>query len=355
MTGIVSEMRFGAAFFGLSSGINTLSKRQTDLQAQVSTGVTSVDYAGLGSARTQALAVQPALTQVSAWSGNVQNAQTMLSVGQSALSQISTISSNLTASISSLVGTPTSAAVASASQSAKASLSLLGALLNTQSNGVYVFSGDASTIAPIKGDLQSSAMSQAISASVQQLGTNTGQVVLQDSLRIAGNTGDEAPFSTALSGSAEEMSMQTQKLILGPGGAQTVGWVASQGGASTSETTGSPIRDLMRNLMVVASLSGNQVGSDSYNSLISGIQVSNNSVNNGLSDASAQLGVQQNMLSSQSTFLDQMNSALTSQLGQAKDADMASVSTQLTDTQNQLQASYSVIANMKSMTLANYI
>nr|WP_294914145.1 flagellin [uncultured Neokomagataea sp.] len=354
MTGIVADMRYGSSFYGMAAAVNTLSARQDALQGEVSTGVKAQDYAGLGASRTQALALQPALTQVAAWTTNVQGAQAQLSSSQSAMTQISDISSKLTAGISSLIGTPSSATVAAAAQSARDSLSLLGTALNTQYGENYVFAGNTGT-APVTGDLASSSMSQAVAGIVSKLGDQGGQAVLQASLQKASETGEDSPFSSALSGAPQEISGFVSQVQTGSSVGQNVGWVATQGGVPSSVTTGSPIRDLMRNLMVVASLGGVSIGSDGYKTLMTGLQSSNNMVNTGLANAAAQMGIQQNTLSTQSSFLTQMNSSLTSQLGQAKDADIATVSSQLTDTQNQLKASYSLIADMKGMTLANYI
>lgn len=354
MTGIVADMRYGASFYGMAAAVNALSSRQDALQGEVSTGVKAQDYAGLGASRTQALALQPALTQVSAWTNNVQGAQAQLSSSQSAVKQISDISSRLTESISSLVGTPSSSSAVSAAQAARESLTLLGTVLNTQYGGSYLFGGKADE-APVKEDLASSSMSQAIAGMVGQLGQQGSQGVLQASLQQASETGGASPFSQAVSGAPQDIAGQVRQVQTGPSGGQNIGWVATQGGASSAETTGSPIRDLMRNLMVVASLGSVPPGSDDYKSLVSGVQRSNNSVNTGLADVAAQLGIQQNTLTTQSSFLVQMNGALTTQLGQAKDSDIALVSSQLTDTQNQLKASYSLISDMKGMTLANYI
>ncbi|GBR44544.1 flagellin [Neokomagataea thailandica] len=354
MTGIVADMGYGTSFYGMAAAVNTLSARQDVLQAEVSTGVRAQDYAGLGASRTQALALQPAMTQVAAWTTNVQEAQAQLSSSQNALKQISDMSSQFTKTIETLVGTPSASSLEAVSQSARDSLTVLGNALNTKYGEHYIFSGNTGE-PPVNGDLYSSNMSKDIASIVSSLGEQGGQGVLQLSLQQASAAGKNSPFSQALSSAPQDVAGRANQVQTGPSGTQIVGWVATQGGVPSAETTGSPIRDLMRNLMVVSSLGHVSVGSDGYKSLIAGIQVSNNTVNTGLANAAADMGIQQNTLTIQSSFLTQMNSSLMSQLGQAKDADIAMVSTQLTDTQNQLKASYSLIADMKGMMLANYI
>lgn len=131
------------------------------------------------------------------------------------------------------------------------------------------------------------------------------------------------------------------------------GIVATQGAEASSTT--SPIRGLVRNLMIVASLGDSYSSSTDYSQLVSGLENSMSAVTSGLGDLSGVVGVQQNSLTAQSSMLSQMSDALTNQLGNTKNADLAAVSTQITATNNQLEASYSLIADMKGMTLASYL
>lgn len=355
MTGTVTSFGYGGVSLQQTLNLTSLSQKKDGLQAQASTGVVSDSYAGLGNSRAQALALQPAITQVSAWSGNITTAQNRLTTTQSVLSQISTIASDLNETLSTLAGSMSSSTIGTAAQQAKTALTSLGNLLNTQQGDSYIFSGLQSSEAPVSGDPGNSDLASSISQAVNQLGTADASSVLSSTLALAGNTADNQPFSSSLSTDPTTASAQNLQIVTGKNETATAGIVATQGSASSGSSTGSPIRDLMRNLMVVAALGSVDPGTADYTQLIQGLQDTNTTAIDGLSDMSGALGVQQNSLTTQSAMLEQMKSALTTQLGTTKDADLAQVSVQINDTSNQLQASYSIIADMKGMTLASYL
>ena len=355
MTGTVAPFGYGGLSAQQRLSLSSLSKQHDSLQTQASTGVVSDSYAGLGASRAQALALQPAITQVSAWSSNITTAQNRLTTTQTALDQISTIASDLNETLSTLTGSVSASTLGVASQQAKTALTTLGSLLNTQQGDSYIFGGLQSSEAPVNGDPGSSNMASSIANAVKELGTQGAAAVLSSTLDAAKDTSENQPFSAALSTDPTTASKQNLKIVTGKNETVSAGMVVTQGTSSSDASTGSPIRDLMRNLMVVASLGSADAGSTDYTQLIQGLQTTNAKAVDGLADMSGSLGIQQNTLTSQSTMLEQMKSALTTQLGTAKNADLAQVSVQLNDTSNQLQASYSIIADMKGMTLASYL
>ncbi|GBR67806.1 flagellin [Gluconobacter kanchanaburiensis] len=353
MTGIISSFGFGGVSAQLILGVQNLSHSQDALQLETATGVRASSYADLGASRTQALALQPAITQISAWKSNVTNAQNTLTTTQTALTQISSIAENLTSSLSTLGSTLSYSTLTTAATAAQSALTTLGNLLNTKQGDSYVFAGQQNTVAPVSTDLGTSELSSQISQAVSQLASTSAADVLSTTQTLVDNTTADQPFSASVSSSPDEAYQQKTQIVVGQAETVSVGMVATQGATSTS--TSSPIRDLMRNLMVVASLGSSSTSTSDYPNLIAGLQSSMDKVTTGLGDMSGLMGVQQNSLTGQSSMLAQMSSALTTQLGQVKDADLAQVSTQVTDTNNQLQASYSLIADMKSMTLASYL
>ena len=134
-----------------------------------------------------------------------------------------------------------------------------------------------------------------------------------------------------------------------------MGLVATAGGAATSTSTGSSIRDLMRALATVGSLDQADPTSAGFTTLVNDTSSDMVGISASLTTSVAALGQTQDRLTSQASDLSLTSDALTQQLGSIKDSDPALLSTQLTDTQNQLQASYSLIADMKGMTLAAYL
>ncbi|MDF3625069.1 flagellin [Brytella acorum] len=356
MVGISTSFGMTGQGLSLRAGISNLSSQQQALQTQVATGVASDTYAGLGVNRVQALALQPALTQISAWSSNVTSAQNTLTTTQTALSGISDIAASLSKSLQNISGTANSASVAAVVQEAQQDLASLGGLLNTKSGNSYVLAGRQSTVAPVtSSNLATSELATSITNVVKALGSTSADDVLTATQSLAATTSADSPFSANLSVNGTEASSLTSVVQIGQGEWISVGTTATAGTAGTDSSTGSPIRDLMRNLMVVASLGSTTPGTAEYKNLIQGLTTSNGDVTSQLSDLSANLGVTQNRLSFQSSSLSQMQTALRTQLGNAKNVDYATVSTQLSAVKAQLQASYSVIADMKSLTLAQFI
>lgn len=356
MTSVTASFGYAGISLGLVSSSATLAAQLDDLETQSSTGIVSDTYAGLGADRAQALSLQPAITQISAWSSNVSVAQSNLSTTQTALGNIQTIADTLTTSLETLSGTPTSQTVSAASAAAKDALSSLGGLLNTQSGGSYVFAGRQSDVPPVEDTaLAQSSLAETISDLVNRDDMSDGQTVLSSTLAAVSSTTAGSPFSVQLSVSPAAAATLVTVTNIGESLSVATGVTATQGTSATATSSGSPIRDLMRNLMVVAALSSASTTTQGYQTLVSGLIQSNTQVTSQLTDMSADLGLTQTRLTAQSSLLSTMSKSLISQLGNAKDADLASVSTAVSQTKTQLEASYSLIADMKGMTLADYL
>lgn len=67
------------------------------------------------------------------------------------------------------------------------------------------------------------------------------------------------------------------------------------------------------------------------------------------------LGQTQASLQQRKTGLAQMSTALSTQLSSVEDVDIASAITKASALQTQLQASYQIIAQSRSLSLTNYI
>ena len=70
---------------------------------------------------------------------------------------------------------------------------------------------------------------------------------------------------------------------------------------------------------------------------------------------SAASGVRQDTVNSAGSELKSVATALTAQLGSAQDADPAVVATELSTAQTQLQASYSIVSALHTLTLVTYL
>ena len=342
----------------LTSAVDQLNAQNATLQGELSSGVLSNSYAGLGDQRYQALNLQPQITAVGAWQQNITSAQTTLSVTQTAMSRITAIATALQTSLTSLQGNPSAADISATAVEARSSLNELGSLLNTKAGSQYVFAGNVSGTAPVTdpSNITNSAFFQTVSASVASVGTTNAAAVEAATVAAASdNTPAQSPFSSALSVDPSTATGLAHKVTVGEQDHVTVGFVATEGTAPTVTSTGSSIRDLMRALAVVGSLDQADTSSSGFSTLVSDTATQVGGINNSLTNTVADLGQTQDQLTSQSNMMNSVYGALKSQLGAVKNSDAATLSTEINANRDQLTASYTLIADMKGMSLAAYL
>jgi flagellar hook-associated protein 3 FlgL len=264
----------GSGFGILSSLIANASSvhQQLDtLTEQVSTGLVSQTYAGLGSQAGVALNLNPQLTALQTYQTNIGQASGGMQLTQTTMTQIQQIASTFAAAIPNLNGINPSEVDSVAAQ-ANAALKQLANLLNTQNGGSYVFAGQDTGNPPVPtGDnILSSGFYTQIKASVSALSTNGATATAQATLGIASsNTTGTSPFSAYLSQSV--LTISATVVQTGEGGTVQTGLLASGNSAvqsSGTSTTGSYMRDLMRSLATLGSLSSSQVNDPGFAALV---------------------------------------------------------------------------------------
>jgi len=150
-----------------------------------------------------------------------------------------------------------------------------------------------------------------------------------------------------------------QVVQTGDGNTVTIGLLASANSSVQStgtSTTGSYMRDLMRALATIGSLTGSQT-SDSAN-FTALMQDTTTSLNGAVSAMATDIGVlgnTQSSLTATQTSLSDTATALTGQLSPVQNADEATTLSDLSAIQTQLQASYRMIANEGTLSLASFL
>jgi flagellar hook-associated protein 3 FlgL len=116
------------------------------------------------------------------------------------------------------------------------------------------------------------------------------------------------------------------------------------------------MRDLMRSLATLGSLSSSQVDTaGQFQSLISDTR---SSLSGAISAMAVDVGAQgdaQTNLGSIKSRLSDMQTALKTQVTGVEDVDMATTLSNLSLTQTQLQSSYQLIASVSSLSLVKYL
>jgi flagellar hook-associated protein 3 FlgL len=326
------------------------------LTAQASTGLIANTYAGLGSGAALSLDLSPQVAALQTYQTNINSATGQMGVMQAAMTQVGSIASGLVAQLPTL-NTLDPGNVDSVAADARQSLQQLADLLNTQDGGVYIFAGQDSGNPPVpNGDsiLTSNYYTQ-INGAVSQLTTNGAAATDAATLQIASS---DDPSTTPFSSYLSQGGASAQSVVTGNGSSVTTGILANANTdivSTGTDTTGSYMRDLMRALATVGSLSSSQVNDPNFAQLV---QDTASSLNGAVAAMNADVGVmgnRQTLLTNFGSTMASTQTALSGQVSNAQDVDMAATLSRLTAVQTQLQASYRLINSAQTLSLANFL
>lgn len=348
------------------------------LTEQVSTGLVSQTYAGLGGEASVSLDLNPQINALQTYRDNINQATGSMQVTQTAMTQIQQIAATFADDIPNLNGLDSSEVDSVAAQ-ANAALQQVASLLNTQDGSNYVFAGQDTSTPPVpSGDsILSSNFYAQINLAVAGLSANGASATIAATVGIASSNNtptsptdtsptDTSPFSAYLSQPPPGQpgsTMSAPVVQTGEGGTVQTGLLASANSVAISPgttttpptSTGSYMRDLMMSLATLGSLSSSQINDPGFAALVQSTGTTLNGVVNTMAVDVGVLGNTQSNLTTTQTQLSDTATALTQQLSSVQDVDMASTLSQLTAMQTQLQASYRLISGATSLSLVNYL
>jgi flagellar hook-associated protein 3 FlgL len=357
MSGIASIT--GGSDFGVMQQLlanAAATKSQLDqLTQQSSSGYMATTYSGLApAAANMALSLAPQIAGINNTITTLNTVTGRMDVQQTALSSISGIASNFMGQLGT-VDSLNPQSMATIAASARQALSQVAGLLNTKDGNVYVFAGQDSANPPVPdaANITSSGFYTQIGTTIAGLATNGAAATEASTLAIASsNAAGTTVFSTGLSSGASLPVVAT-------GGGTAPAGIAANANAfvasSGPDTTGSYMRDILRGLASIAQLTPAQVGSTEFSGFATTTANSLQGAISALNQDAGVLGNTQSSLASRATTLQQSSDALSKQLAGADQVDMAATLSKLSTTQTQLQASYQLIASMKTMSLTQYL
>jgi flagellin-like hook-associated protein FlgL len=159
-------------------------------------------------------------------------------------------------------------------------------------------------------------------------------------------TGQGQTETTGISASANGLIPVSQSV------GQTI-----QGGPPS--TTGSYMRDVLRALATIGSLSSSQASdpnlASDFQNLVQDTRISLSNAVSVLGQDAGVLGNVQSSLTATQSRLADTQTAMTSQVSSAEDVDMAATLSQLSLVQTQMQASYQLIATLNGLSLAKFL
>jgi flagellar hook-associated protein 3 FlgL len=337
----------------------TIKTRLDQLTTQISSGLVGNTYAALGANAGVSLDLNPQIATLQTWQNNINAAAGTMQVSQTALTQLQQIASNFLAQTSNLEGADSSE-VNSIAANAQQALVQVADLLDTQDGNTYVFAGIDSANPPVPdpSNILSSGFFTQINAQVSQLGTQGAANTVANTLAIASsNAAGTSPFSTYLS--QPTSSLQAPTIQIGQGQTPTVGLLASANLAAsstpTATSTGSYMRDLMMALATMGSMSSSQTTDTDFTTLVQDTNATLTGAVDAMAEDAGVLGNTQSNLTANQTTMADSATALTTQVSNVQDVDVAQAMTSLTLVQTQLQASYQVIAGMSGLSLAKFL
>jgi flagellar hook-associated protein 3 FlgL len=137
----VSSINYGSSVLGQS--VQNINNQLTNLSTELSTGVKSQTYAGMGVNEGFAIAARAQLSNISAFTTTMTNVNTIISAANTGLQSLSQTAKSVQSSAAATPQNLSSSGQTIAQQNAQSQLSSIVGILNTQVGDRYIFSGSA--------------------------------------------------------------------------------------------------------------------------------------------------------------------------------------------------------------------
>jgi flagellar hook-associated protein 3 FlgL len=237
----ISSLNYGSSVLGQS--VQNINQQLTNLSTELSSGVKSTNYAGMGTDEGFAIAARTQLSNISAYTDTMTNVTTIINAANAALQSLSSTVSEVQNEASASPQNLTSTGQTIGQQNAASQLSSMVGMLNTQVGDRYIFSGTAIStpaVAPaddiLNGSGNLAGLKQVIAERLQaDLGSaspSTGRLVLTQptatSVQVAEDVAG-SPFGLKLGAVSSSLTNAT---VTGPTG--------SPAAVSVDMTAGNP-------------------------------------------------------------------------------------------------------------------
>src|SRR5579859_750931 len=137
----IASINYGSSLLGLS--VQNISNQLSNLSVELSSGVKSTNYAGMGVNEGFAIAARAQLSDIAAFGTTMTNVNTVIDAANNSLQSLSQITGQVQSNASSSPQNLTSTGQTIGQQNAISELSAMVGMLNTQVGTRYIFSGTA--------------------------------------------------------------------------------------------------------------------------------------------------------------------------------------------------------------------
>lgn len=342
-----------------------LRTRLATLTRQSADGLRSPNLGDLGPEVSRLVALRGEVGRREAYTRSMDQAQGRTGIMQGALGRLTEIARDFHATVTQRITSADPNSLKTVQAQARAALTEMAHLLNTQHAGEYLFGGTDFTRPPIPDPdkLATGQMAQDVAAAIGNLGATDAATVSAATKGVAQSTAaGVTPFSGFLTAD-ETLPAGSREARRGvpSGDGEIIGYgIKANGNAeaiSSGETTGSWARDMMRSLMSLAALTPDQMANDplEFDKLVTSIRDGFGSAEAALGEEAGALGhVEARMVSAQKRHA-QLSTVLESQLSDIQYVDMAQTLSLLQATKTTLDASYRAIGALSDLNLANFL
>lgn len=287
---------------------NAISRSQQALntsQLQLSTGKKATDYAGLGLDAVRTLSARSMLAQQDTYQSVASRVSTTLSLYDANLNQIDSSLSDLRTQLMTALGTGNSPSLQTDIESA---FTDVRDSLNSTEGGVPLFAGSQTSDSPFLPETLD-----------DTVGLDAADAFANDDVRQSARMGDGVDVEYGI----------------------------------TASDVGTNLIPAFRTLAEAG-----PYGATLTDAQKTAIQTALDQLDTGLADVrnvNANNGRRQNQVDSLSTRASERSDLLTEVIGSVEDADLGQVAIDITQRQTVLEASYSVFAQLSSLSLTNYL
>lgn len=331
----------------------SILSEQTSLaqaQQEVSTGTYADVGLSLGAQSSQDIDLRDQESLLKTFSTTNNLAATNLSSAQNALTDFMTSANKMLDALTSSINQ--NGVGPALQQQAQSALQDLVSGLNSNADGIYLFAGTNTSVAPItdyyaSGSANQAAVNSAFSSAFGFSQSDSDVANITPSQMQSFLSGQFASLFQGTSWSSDWSSANDTSLTSEISPSQTV---------PTSVSANNPaFQDLMQAYTMLASVGTQNLSSATLQTVVSNAE---NLLNNGiaaLTNVQANLGTSQNAITDANNQMTVEMNVLSTQIGNLEGVDPLQASTEVTNLQTQIETSYELTSQLSQLSLVKYL
>lgn len=331
----------------LRSSILQTQTALSNAQTELSTGTQADLGTFLGSRTGSSLSLKAEIDQLTTYSTANGLASTRLSGTSSILNSMLTSAQSMAATLT----TAASGATAELPSTSQEALQSFLGMINNSTGSQFIFGGINTTTKPLTDYSSTSAAKSSV----------------DNAFQAAFGTSQTSAGASAITGAQMQSFLSNQFATLFNDSNWSANWssasnttITSQTGPAQSVTTSvsandTAFRQLAEAYTMVSEFSGSNMSVGARAAVISTASSLVSGAIDGLTNLSSSVGDAQNVLSTSDTQITDQVTFLKGSVSNLDDVDTYSLSTQITQLQTQLQASYELTSKLSTLSLVNYL